>query len=137
MVAPRLLPPLDERNRPFWTGGHDGLLLIERCAACGRWQHPPTGRCAACGGDAVPSPASGRGTVFTYTVNAHPFHPDVPVPYVIALVELEEQEGLRLPGNIVGCDDDDLRIDLPVRVAFEPQGEHAVPVWVPAAGGPR
>ena len=28
--------------------------------------------------------ATGRGTVFTFTVNHQPFNPEVPVPYVIA-----------------------------------------------------
>lgn len=131
---PRMLPPLDERNRPFWTGGHDGQLLIERCEKCARWQHPPAGRCAACGGDAVPRPVSGRGTVFTYTVNAHQYHPDVPPPYVIAIIELEEQADLRVVANVVECDEAALRIGLPVRVAFEHHGEHAVPVFVPDDG---
>ena len=56
----------------------------------------------------------------------------MPPPYVIALVELEEQAGLRVVGNLIGVDDGELRIDLPVRVAFEIHGEHAVPVWGPA-----
>ncbi|HEY8525311.1 MAG TPA: OB-fold domain-containing protein [Acidimicrobiales bacterium] len=131
MSPPRILPPLDDRNRAFWTGGRHGQLLIERCPACGRWQHPPQGRCAGCGADAVPTPASGRGTVFTYTVAEHQYHPEVPTPFVIAIVELAEQPDLRVVANVVGCDPADVRIGLPVRVAFEQQGEHHVPVFEP------
>lgn len=126
-----MLPALDDVNRPFWTGGHDGRLLIERCAACRRWQHPPKGRCAACGGEVAPEPVSGRGTVFTCTVNHHPFHPEVPPPYVIAIVELVEQPDLRVVANIVVDDPEAVVIGTPVEVAFEIQGEHAVPVFQP------
>lgn len=129
--VPRILPPLDDTNRPFWTGGHEGRLLIERCGACRRWQQPPEGRCGACGGDVEPTAVSGRGTVFTFTVNEQRYHPDVPPPYVIAIVELDEQRHLRVVANVVDCDPADVRIGLPVHVAFEDHGEHAVPVFVP------
>ena len=136
MPPPRILPPLDDRNRPFWTGGKDGALLIEWCPTCERWQHPPTGRCAACDGEVEHRPVSGRGTVFTYTVNSHPYHPEVPPPYVIAIVELDEQPDLRVVANLVDIEPDDavVRIGLPVTVEFEDHGEHAVPVFRPAEG---
>jgi len=34
---------------------------------------------------------SGQGSVFTYTVNHHAFNPELPTPYVIALVELDDR----------------------------------------------
>jgi uncharacterized OB-fold protein len=125
-----MLPPLTTTTRSYWTGGAEGALLVERCGACGRWQHPPTGACGSCGGDAAPQPVSGRGTVFTFTVNHQRYHPDVPPPYVVAVVELAEQADLRLPTNIVDCDPDDVRIEAPVRVRFEQHGEVFVPVFV-------
>lgn len=133
MLAPRLLPTLTASNRPYWTGGAAGTLLVERCQACRRWQHPPTGTCEACGGSTGPEPVSGRGTVFTFTVNHHRYHPDVPPPYVIAVVELDEQADLRVPTNIVDCAPEDVRIGAPVRVRFEQHGEVHVPVFVLAA----
>jgi uncharacterized OB-fold protein len=129
--APRMLPPITDVNRAFWTGGTRGELLIQRCQSCGVWVLPPTDRCTACGGELRAEPVSGRGTVFTFTVNRHPFNPAVPLPYVIALVELEEQPGLRLVTNIVGCDPDAVVIDMPVRVRFEDRGEVFVPVFEP------
>lgn len=139
--APRILPALDERNRPFWTGGRDGKLLILRDRRTGRWVHPPERvppeavRAPADptdeGGYLAAEPVSGRGHVFTYTVNHHAYHPEVPVPYVIALVELDEQEGLRLPANIVNCAVEDVHIGLRVRVAFEAHGDVFVPVFEP------
>ncbi|MCV7279942.1 Zn-ribbon domain-containing OB-fold protein [Mycolicibacterium flavescens] len=126
-----MLPPLDEHNRPYWTGGSDGRLLIHRCESCGRWVSPPAADCPDCAGHLTPAPVSGRATVFTYTVNHQPFNPAVPVPYVIAIVELEEQPGLRLAANIVDCEPDSVRVGLPVEVAFERQPHEGQDVYVP------
>jgi uncharacterized OB-fold protein len=52
-------------------------------------------------------------------VNGHAFHPDVPVPYVIALVELDEQANLRLATNIVNCEPTDVQIGARVHVVFQ------------------
>jgi len=76
---------------------------------------------------------SGKGTVFTFTVNRHAFNPTVPVPYVIAIVELVEQADLRFMTNIVDCDVDTVHIGMPVEVTFEPAGDAAwAPVFRPA-----
>jgi uncharacterized OB-fold protein len=130
--VPRMPPHLTDANRAFWTGGANGELLIDRCGACGRWVYPPADSCPDCGGELAPQPVSGRGTLFTFTVNRHPFNPEVPVPYVIAIVELAEQEGLRFMTNLVNCDPESVEIGMPVRVAFEDHGEVFVPVFEPA-----
>jgi uncharacterized OB-fold protein len=80
----------------------------------------------------APEAVSGRGTVFTFTVNRQPYNPDVEVPYVIALVELVEQRGLRFATNIVGCAPEDVFIGMPVEVRFEPAGDAWAPVFAPA-----
>jgi uncharacterized OB-fold protein len=126
-----MLPKLTERNRPFWTGGARGELLIQRCSGCGRWVHPPTDACPGCGGELRPEAVSGRGTIFTFTENHQQYHPDVPPPYVIAIVVLDEQNDLRLPTNIVHADAGELRCGQPVQVCFEEQGEIYVPVFEP------
>src|SRR5260370_1178273 len=36
-VAPRILPSLTPVNRPYWTGGRDGRLLIAFCSRCRRF----------------------------------------------------------------------------------------------------
>ena len=77
-------------------------------------------------------PVSGRGTVFTYTVNHQAYNPAVQPPYVIAIVQLEEQEDLRIATNIVNCDPQDVTIGMAVQVRFEQQGGLFVPVFAPA-----
>jgi uncharacterized protein len=132
-IPARMLPALNEHNRAFWTGGGGGRLLISWCANCELWIAPPAGECPDCGGALVGRPVSGRGTVFTYTINYQPFNPAVPVPYVIAIVTLEEQSDLRIATNIVDCEPDSVHIGLPVEVRFEhAAGDDVfVPVFAP------
>jgi len=131
--APRMLPTLTDANREFWTGGAQGELRIPRCHACGTWVYPPGARCAECDGELHSEAVSGKATVFTFTVNRHPYNPEIPLPYVIALVELVEQVGLRLMTNVVNCDPEEVVIGMPVRVRFEDRGEIFVPVFEPDA----
>ena len=124
----RVLPAVDDATRPFWTGGEHGELRIVRCRACGTWLHPPGPVCPTClGTDLGPEATSGRGVVHTYTVNHQPWYPGLDPPYVVAIVALPEQEGLRLTTNIVGCAPDHVWIGLPVRVTFDRYDD----VWLP------
>ena len=106
----------------------DPKLLIEHCDDCARWVHPPVGTCPDCTRPLIARPVSGRGTVFTYTVNFHPYNPDIPTPYVIAIVELAEQPGLRVAANIVDCEPDSVKCGMPVEARYDQQ----VPVFTPA-----
>lgn len=130
VIAPRILPDLDAANRPFWTGGADGQLLIMRDPDSGRWIHPASVADVEAG-RVRPEPVSGRGRVLSFTVNAQQYHPEVPPPYVVALVTLDEQDDLRLPTNIVGCEPDQVHVGMPVEVTFEAHGEHHVPLFRP------
>lgn len=122
------LPELHFENVPFWTGGSKGELLITRCRPCARWIHPPLPRCPVCrGADVAPEAVSGRGRVHTFTVNHHAWFPGQAVPYVLAIVELEEQAGLRVATRLVGMAPRDARIGLAVRVRFEQVED----VWLP------
>jgi uncharacterized protein len=131
-IANRTLPALTDANRAYWTGGADGALLVQRCASCRRWIHPPVdGACDRCGGALAPEPVSGLGTIFTFTENHQQFHPDVAPPYVIAIVVLDEQDDLRVVTNIVNADVDDLACGVAVRVLFEEHGDVFVPLFEP------
>jgi uncharacterized OB-fold protein len=126
-------PQINDDNRAFWTGGRDGELRIVRCQDCGYYVHPPSPRCPRClSDDVVPSPVSGRGVVYTYTVNEREWSPGLEVPYVIAIVQLDEQSDLRLMTNIVGCKPAEVAINMQVRVEFREQGDAYVPVFRPA-----
>ena len=63
-------PLITDDNRDFWTGGRDGELRIVRCNDCGYYIHPPSPRCPQClSDDVAPHAVSGRGSVYTFTVN--------------------------------------------------------------------
>lgn len=129
------LPALTGEALPFWEACRRGVFLIQRCRACGRHQWYPRGVCAHCwSGDVAWVEASGRGTVWSFTVtyaNRTPGFAEE-LPYVLALVELEE--GPKVFTNIVECDPRDVRIGMPVQVTFR-QATPAVtiPYFKPAA----
>ena len=132
LSSSRLLPQVSEVTRPFWEGGRHGELLLEFCPSCERFTNPPLGRCPSCEGAVEHRAVSGRGRVFTYTVDHQPYNPAVPVPYVVALVELDEQAGLRVFTNLVGIAPSEVAIGLAVTVRFEDHDPVFVPVFVPA-----
>lgn len=91
-----------------------------RCAECGKYHHPPSPICPYClSRDVSPQPVSGLGTIVSYTINYQVWNPEVPVPYSIILVELDEQPGLRLMSNLEGQDSDSAFIGMRVSVLFE------------------
>jgi uncharacterized OB-fold protein len=74
--------------------------------------------------------ASGRGTVYSYTVIRQNFSRSFKhlIPYVVALIDLDE--GPRLMTNIIGCAPEDVRIGAAVRAHFEPvSDEVALPMF--------
>ena len=75
----------------------------------------------------APCAVSGKGKVLSYTINYQPWNNDLEVPYVVAIVELAEQEGLRFLSNVVGMDPQQVHIDMPVRVSFL----NVEDVWLP------
>jgi uncharacterized OB-fold protein len=130
----RPLPATDRDTLPYWTGGSDGLLLIERCRPCGYYIHPPTGFCPRCESrDTASTPVSGRATITTFTVNHRQWMPELPVPYVLALVTIIEQDDVRLATNIVGCSPDEVTIGMEVAVQFEPCEDLWIPLFAPLA----
>lgn len=100
--------------------------------------HYPHPACAACGSsDVVPTPVSGRGSVYTWTVSHYVGGPgfEDAVPYAIVLVELEEDPSLRIVANLRDCPPDRIRAGMPVEVVFEDlDGAMTLPQFRPRAG---
>ena len=70
-----------------------GLLMATRCD-CGMLLLPPKDRCVHCGGDTRPLTIGSAGVILTFTILHYPpegFDP----PLVLALVELEDEDGLK------------------------------------------
>ena len=126
----RILPRITDRNAHFWQGGRDGELRLQRCRSCGYYLHPPAVLCPKClSKDIGVEAVSGRAEVLTFSINHQPWMPGLETPFVLAIVALPEQDGLRLTTNIVNCLVDDVRIGMPVQVVFEPHVDDEV--WIP------
>lgn len=130
----RKLPALTTDTAAFWQGGRIGKLHIHHCAGCGRFFHPPSPVCPACASiDVGPHAVSGRAKVISHTVNHEAWTPGLKVPFVVAIIELDEQEGLRFVTNIVNCPVDAVRAGMPLRVRFEQHEDIWLPLFEPDA----
>jgi len=111
------LPQPTELSQPYWDACRRGELIVQRCDDCGEHVFIPQVACTRCfSSNLIWVPSCGRGTVYSFTVVHRPQQPDFAVPYVVAIVEMEE--GWYTLTNIVGCDPQAVRIDMPVEVDF-------------------
>jgi uncharacterized OB-fold protein len=112
-------PWADWETRGYWEGAARGEIVLQRCGQCGAVQHRPRALCAACLSDEIEHfEASGRGSVYTYTITNQNMAPGFreACPYVLAYVDLAE--GPRLLTNVVGCPPEDVAIGMPVVADF-------------------
>ena len=127
----RTLPQVNGQNSHFWTGGKRGELVLLRCSACSFWIHPAEPICPRCHHNQVmPAPTGGRGMVYTFTINHQQWQSTWSVPYLIAIVELDEQEGLRLTTNL-DMPLEEVAIGLRVEVRFDHVEDVFLPYFVP------
>jgi uncharacterized protein len=118
----RALPAVNELTRPFWEAAAAGRLVIQRCSACGYFNHPPKPLCDRCLSPELRfEQVSGSGTVWSYTVmhqqSVAGFEQSV--PYVTVLVELDEQPMLLMVTNLPGTSAEEIRIGARVQVGFQ------------------
>lgn len=128
------LPPVTKLNAPFWEGTKKGELRLQTCNECGQRWFPPSSHCPNClSRDFDWKAVSGRGKVWSWVV----FHQRYfkafadDIPYNVTFVELEE--GVMMMSKLEGIEDDQIKCDMPVKVAFEEAtDEQSVPYFVPA-----
>jgi hypothetical protein len=123
---------VDHDSRRWFEGLLEGRLLVNRCGDCGRWHLPPLPRCPTCGSAAVAATeVSGRGTVYSVVVFPAAEAPD---EAALVMVELDEQEGLRLTAAWSGPPGE-ARIGRRVEVAWPEPGQDPFPAFGPARAG--
>ncbi|HEY7492737.1 MAG TPA: Zn-ribbon domain-containing OB-fold protein [Candidatus Tectomicrobia bacterium] len=115
---PRPLSP--ELTRPFWEAARRHELVMPRCKTCDHLFFYPRSECPRCFSTNLEwIQVSGRGRLHSYTIVQQPANPAFrdDVPYVYAVVQLEE--GPRLVSNVVQCNPDTLRVDMPLEAVFD------------------
>ena len=126
---------INHDNKEFYRGWLQRRLLVNRCAECGHWQHPPKPVCPACLSERlVPTEVSGNGTVhLLIRLHQGPPAPDVDYshPHPVVVVELEEQEGLRISSTVVIADPSEISIGMPVQLTWIERFGAPYPVFEP------
>jgi uncharacterized protein len=135
--------PLEEAEAaPFFEAAARGELRIQTCRSCGRRRFPPRPMCPWCHSlEAEWRLQSGRGRIWSFAVPHPPLLPAFvdEAPYIVVVVELEEDPGIRLVGNIVrevdgaigSITSDELTVGMDVIAVFGKSVEgFPVPQWV-------
>ena len=114
--------------QPYWDGLQAGRLLIQCCAACGRWRHYPRPLCPACQSpDHDWLPVSATGTVYSWTVLHQSALPELAGLLPLTLLTVTLPEGVRLLGRLRAGAHTEVRAGAAVQVS----------VVVDAAGMPQ
>lgn len=128
------VPSITEMNHLYFEGCAKGELRVRRCLRCEACFRFAYAWCPKCWGENLGyAIVSGRGKVTNFCVvhqAPYPAFEDV-VPYVLALVELEE--GVRMMSNIIDCSPEAVKIGLPVKVTFRQRGTASLPMFLPDA----
>ncbi|ABL82290.1 MULTISPECIES: Zn-ribbon domain-containing OB-fold protein [unclassified Nocardioides] len=129
MTAGIVRPMIGRDSRFFWDGTALGELRIQKCNACRSLRFPPGPACPTCGAlDPGHVAAAGTGTVFSYVVHRHPPVPGKELPIVLALIDLDE--GVRMVGEVVDVDAEEIEIGMRLRVDFDRiDDDLTLPVW--------
>lgn len=129
----RIKPPMGRDNGWWWEQAAQDIVAIQRCSGCGTLRHPPRPMCSECRSlewDFIP--ASGQGTVQSYTVLYHPQFPGYEYPLITVLVDLEE--GVRMTATLKDCAPADVQFGMKVSAFIhqDPDG-FKIPMFRPAA----
>ncbi len=128
----KLVPSPTPDTQPYWDGLAAGQLRLQRCGDCHTVRHYPRPVCPSCYSmNTEWIDATGRGTVHSWTITHYAFHPGFKgdLPYVLVTVDLDE--GVRMQSQARGIDASQLRIGLPVKIAFEKvKDDLTLPVFV-------
>jgi hypothetical protein len=130
MSASRPLPHPSAWSKGYWDAAKDKRFVVQECRACNKAIMYPKRVCPHCLGDDLGwRPSPGRGEIYAVTTQllGPPSGFEDRLPYVVAVIRLEE--GVQLMSNIVGDRATDAKIGDRVKVDFEEVGDAALPVF--------
>ena len=128
MPAP--VPSADGLDVPYWEGTRRGELLVQKCGACGNWQWGPEWLCHKCNSfDMKWQQVEGKGVIYSWERPWHPVHPALKGrgAYTVVLVELPHAGNIRMIGNLLGPDDQEVIIGAAVGAVFEAHDDADMP----------
>ncbi len=115
------LPPLITKvSRPYWDALAQSRIALQQCESCARWIFYPRNICPHCGEMRLAwKTASGRATLYTFTVAEVPVSEDFAneCPLILAVAELEE--GIRIPTTLVRTPVNTIKIGMPLFPVFD------------------
>jgi len=115
------LPQLGRDNAPFYEAARRGELRFQKCSACGTFRHYPRPVCPTCiCRDYTWELASGRGTVYTWTIVRGPTLPafEHKLPYNVVDVLLDE--GVHFISEVLDCPPEEITAGMHVQATFVP-----------------
>ncbi|MEE8370005.1 MAG: OB-fold domain-containing protein [Dehalococcoidia bacterium] len=120
----------------FWAAAKRHELVVQHCTDCGTYRHTPMPICYVCRSFSFEwAKLSGKGVVFTYTIIHNPVHSALKerCPFNVVVVELPEAGNVRMVGNLIDCPDDQIKVGMPVQVAWDDINDDVtLPLWRPA-----
>lgn len=130
---------MDRDSAPWWAAVRRHELLLQQCGGCGAKRFPPRTICNRCRSrEAAWVPALGTGTVASWIVNHQPFTEDLPVPYVVLHVRLDDGDDIHMYGNLIDAEmvggggvarQYEIEPGMPVRAVFVDSGDTTLVQW--------
>ena len=114
------LPIIEADNVPYWEYCRKHELRMQKCTRCGHIRFPVGIVCPKCHSmEAEWTRLSGKGKVWSYVIFSRVYHPayENDIPYAVGIIQLDE--GPRMESNIVGCQMEDIKVDMPVELFFD------------------
>ena len=132
------IPLKTQDNQPYWDAADRHELVLQKCETCKSYNHPPGPACAKCGSTELSWESQGAditGTIYSYVVSYRPFLPGFQddLPTIIAIVQLDKLQEVKIIGNVLTCPPEDMKIGMPVKMIWQDITEdRALPQWIQA-----
>jgi len=116
----RLWPNPTQDTKPYWDGLLEGKILIQQCADCGTFRHYPRPVCPECYSmDFKWREAAGHGTVHSWSISYHAFHPVFKKGLPTAYITVDLPEGVRLCAPLRDGDAGEIAIGKELKLGVE------------------
>jgi hypothetical protein len=123
-LVPKPKPRPAPESLPYWQAAREHRLALPKCEDCQKFWFPPSRTCPHCLSTNFSfQNVSGKGKIFSFVTFHRVYRPAFAndVPYVVALIELDE--GPRLLSNIMGVTHDQVKCEMRVEVVFDDYDE--------------